>query len=396
MGPGLLAVAEAQARLLALASPLPVETVPLAAAAGRWAAADIIALRTQPAANLSSMDGYAIRFAELPGPWTLAGVSAAGGGLGRALLPGEAARIFTGAPVPEGADTILIQEEAARDGDSVRLDGEGPRQAGRHVRFAGSDFTLGTKLASSGDALAPARIALAAIGGHGALPVRRKPRVALISTGDELVAPGDPVHGVQLPASNGPMLAALLGRYPVEIEDHGIVRDDLDAIAAAIARAASADIIVTTGGASVGDHDLVRPAFERAGAALDFWRVAMKPGKPLMAGRLGEAIMLGLPGNPVSAFVTARLFLVPLVAHMLGSSSPLPPTRLARLEGSLPPTGARAEYVRGVRTETGVRPMREQDSAALLALATADMLIVRAPHSDGVGVGGEVPVIELA
>lgn len=396
MAAGLLPVAEAQARLLALASPLPVETVPLADAVGRWAAGDVTAARTQPAADLSAMDGYAIRFAELPGPWTLAGVSAAGGGLGRPLLPGEAARIFTGAPVPEGADTILVQEEAARDGDSICLDGEGPRRAGQHVRSAGGDFTTGTRLISAGDRLTPARIALAAIGGHGSLPVRRKVRLALISTGDELVLPGQPAKGVQLPASNGPMLDALLARYPVEIANMGIVPDNLDAIGAAFARAASADIVITTGGASVGDHDLVRPALERAGADLDFWRVAMKPGKPLMAGRLGPAIMLGLPGNPVSAFVTAQLFLLPLVAQMLGASAPIPPTRPARLDAPLPPTGGRAEYVRGVRTGTGVLPLRDQDSAALLALASADALIVRPPHADALAPGAEVQLIDLA
>jgi len=396
MAGGLLSVAEAQARLLALTALLPSESVTLAAAAGRWAAADIHARRTQPAADLSAMDGYAIRFAELPGPWTVVGASAAGAGLGRPLAPGEAARIFTGAPVPEGADTILVQEEAARDGDMLRLGGEGPSRPGQHVRPAGHDFAIGTPLILAGEPLTPARIGLAAIGGHGVLPVRRRPRVALISTGDELVAPGAPVHGVQIPASNGPMLAAMLGRFPVEIEDHGIVRDDLDAIAATFARAAGADIVVTTGGASVGDHDLVRPALEQAGATLDFWRVAMKPGKPLMAGRLGDTIVLGLPGNPVSAFVTARLFLLPLLAHMLGSADPLPAPAEARLDGRLPPTGKRAEYVRAARTADGVRPLLGQDSAALLALASADVLIVRAPDSPEAEAGAVVDILPLA
>jgi len=392
----LLSVAEAQARLIGLASPLAIETVPLGAAAGRWAAEDIPALRTQPAADLSAMDGYAIRFAELPGPWTVVGESAAGGGLGHALLPGEAARIFTGAPLPAGADTVLVQEEAAREDDQLRLDGEGPAKAGQHIRRAGSDFATGTTLVSAGEALTPARIALAAIGGHGLLPVRRRPRIVLISTGDELVPPGAPAEGVRLPASNGPMLAALLASRPAEIEDRGIVRDDLDAIAAAFRDAAGADIIVTTGGASVGDHDLVRPALEKAGAALDFWRVAMKPGKPLMAGRLNDAIVLGLPGNPVSAFITARLFLLPLIAHMLGASEPLPASTLARLDGDLPATGKRAEYVRAIRTETGVRPLRGQDSAALLAFASADALIARPPDAPPAPAGEMVDVLPLA
>jgi molybdopterin molybdotransferase len=397
MADGLLAVAEAQARLLDLAGHLTVETVPLLAAAGRWVAADIAALRTQPTSDLSAMDGYAIRFAELPGPWTVVGESAAGDGLGRALEPGEAARIFTGAPLPGGADTILVQEEAARQGDELRLAGEGPARHGQNVRPAGSDFAIGTRIVVAGERLTPARIALAAIGGHGSLPVHRKPRIILISTGNELVLPGDPIADFQLPASNGPMLAALLASQPVETEDRGIVRDDLDALSAAFRDAASvADIIVTTGGASVGDHDLVRPALEKAGAALDFWRVAMKPGKPLMAGTLGNAITLGLPGNPVSAFVTARIFLLPLIAHMLGAARPIPSARAAMLDGILPRAGKRAEYVRAVRTEKGVRPLTNQDSGALLALASADVLIVRKPDSPEIRAGEQVDILDLA
>jgi molybdopterin molybdotransferase len=396
MADGLLAVAEAQSRLLGLTAPLPVETVPLLAAAGRWAAADIAALRTQPTSDLSAMDGYAIRFAELPGPWKVVGESAAGDSLGHPLAPGEATRIFTGAPLPEGTDTILVQEEAARDGDALRLAGEGPARQGQNVRPAGSDFAIGTRIVAAGQRLTPARIALAAIGGHGSLPVHKKPRIILISTGNELVLPGDPVADFQLPASNGPMLAALLASLPVEIEDRGIVRDDLDALSAAFHDAASADIIVTTGGASVGDHDLVRPALAKAGAGLDFWRVAMKPGKPLMAGTLGNAVTLGLPGNPVSAFVTARLFLLPLIAHMLGAALPIPSPRAAVLDGILPRTGKRAEYVRAARTEKGVRPLTNQDSGALLALASADVLIVRKPDSPEIRAGEQVDILALA
>lgn len=392
----LLSVAEAQGRLLALAPELPVETASLVAAAGRWAAEDILALRTQPAANLSAMDGYAIRFAELPGPWTVAGSSAAGGGLGRALLPGEAARIFTGAPVPEGADTILVQEEAICGSGQVWLNGEGPGKRGQNVRLAGNDFRQDDRLIVAGEALTPARIALAAVGGHGILPVRRKPRIILISTGSELVLPGAAVEGAMLPSSNASMLAAMLGRWPVIIEDRGIVPDDLDAIAAAFTAATDADIIVTTGGASVGDHDLVRPALQKAGATLDFWRVAMRPGKPLMAGKLGEAIMLGLPGNPVSAFVTAQLFLLPLVAHMLGAALPVPSSSPLPLDGALPRTAKRAEYIRGTRTPAGARPLDQQDSAALAALATADLLIIRPPGSRAAIAGEIVDTLPLA
>ena len=206
----LLTVAEAQARVLALAGPLEVEQAGLVDAAGRWAAAPVTARRDQPAADLSAMDGYALRFAELPGPWTVVGESKAGGGLDRALRPGEAARIFTGAPLPEGADTVLVQEEAARDGATLRLAGDGPPRLGAHVRRLASDFAAGAVLVGAGERYTPARIALAAMGGHGTLQVPRRPRVTVLSTGDELVLPGAPLSGVALPASNGPMLHAML------------------------------------------------------------------------------------------------------------------------------------------------------------------------------------------
>jgi len=392
----LLAVAEAQARVIALAPALATEMVPLASAAGRWAAETVPALRTQPTAPLSAMDGYAIRFADLPGPWTLAdGEAIPGTRAAIPLAPGLAQRIFTGAPLPPGADTILVQEEAQRSGALLYLRGEGPPRCGAHVRPQGSDFRAGDQLIEAGKRLTPARIALAAVGGHGTLKVRRRPRVALLSTGDELVPPGMPAQGVQLPSSNSPMLAALLSALPVDVDDLGIVRDDLDAITGAF-RHATADIIVTTGGASVGDHDLVRPALERAGASLDFWRAAMKPGKPIMAGRLGEAAVLGLPGNPVSAFVTATLFLLPLVRAALGASEPLPRPRSMPLAGAVPATAKRAEYLRAAITEGSAVPLEGQDSAALAMLARADALIVRPPHAAALHAGEMVEILDLA
>lgn len=392
----LLSVADAQARIGALGALLPVETVPLVEAAGRWAAANVAAIRTQPAADLSAMDGYAIRFGEMPGPWRVVGESAAGGGLDRPLAPGEAARIFTGAPMPEGADTVLIQEEAGRDGDLLSLTGEGPPGRGAHVRLRGSDFNTGAALIASGERLTPARIALAAIGGHGTLMVRRRPRIALLSTGDELVVPGAATAGARLPASNAPMLATLLAGLPVQVEDRGIVPDRLEALVEAFRAAADCDVIVTTGGASVGDHDLVRPALQAAGASIDFWRVAMKPGKPLMAGRLGRTAVVGLPGNPVSAFVTASLFLKPLIATMLGAVDPLPPSRPAPLAGPLRPTGARAEYLRGRWQAGAVEALEGQDSAALAMLAAAELLIVRPPHAPAAAAGEFVDIVTLA
>ncbi|HET8611410.1 MAG TPA: molybdopterin molybdotransferase MoeA [Sphingomonas sp.] len=403
MNASLLPVAEAQARLLALAEPLPVEEAPLVEAVGRWAAADVIARRDQPSAALSAMDGYAIRYAERPGPWTVVGESAAGGGFGRTLGPREAVRIFTGAPVPEGADCVLVQEEAARKpapaeagGDRLLMAGEGPRGVSANIRPRAADFPAGARLIAEGARITARHVALAAIGGHGAIPVRARPRIALLSTGDELVPPGASTPGAQLPASNAPMLAALLGRHPALVEDRGIVRDDLDAIAQAFGQAAeSADVIVTTGGVSVGDRDLVRPALERAGAKLDFWRVAMRPGKPLLAGRLGNAIMLGLPGNPVSAYVTALIFLLPLIARLGGASDPLPRARAVPLGVALPANGARQDYLRA-RIEGGRAFAPDgQDSAALAALAAADGLIVRAPHAPPAAIGDSAEMLML-
>lgn len=393
----LLPIAEAQARLLGLASPLPIETVPLLATADRFAAEEVIARRDQPAADLSAMDGYAIRFDERPGPWRLVGESAAGRGLDRPLAPGEAARIFTGAPLPAGADTILIQEEAEAADGHVRMSGEGPPHRHAHVRPRGSDFSRGDVLIRAGERITAARLALAAIGGHGALPVRRKCRVALLSTGDELVAPGGPTSGVLLPASNAPMLAALIGGTLAVVEDAGLVPDRLDALTSAFARAAeTADVLVTTGGVSVGDHDLVRPALQAAGATLDFWRVAMRPGKPLMAGRLGDAIVLGLPGNPVSAYVTATLFLMPLLAHLAGSTQPLPRTERARLAGPLPATGLRADLLRARHEAGDVVALVRQDSGDLTTLAAADCLIVRPPHAPAAIAGESAEILRFA
>ncbi|UZW54198.1 molybdopterin molybdotransferase MoeA [Sphingobium sp. JS3065] len=390
----LLPVAEAQSRLMALATPLPTEHVAVAACAGRWLTEDIAALRDQPWADLSAMDGYAIRASEWPGPWRVAAESAAGGPLPPPLAPGEACRIFTGAPLPQGADSVLIQEDAARDETLLRGLG-GALALGRNVRAAASDFHKGGLLLKRGAALGPAQIALAVLGGHGALPVARRARIALISTGNELVPPGAPAVEGQLPSSNAPMLAALLGSLPCDVIDLGIVPDDLDNVTQAFARAGQADIIVSTGGASVGDHDIVRPAFARAGGSLDFWKIRMRPGKPLMAGTLGSAIFLGLPGNPVSAFVTATLFLLPLVRHLMGAASPLPRTAPATLSAPLPATGERDDYLRAFRTEAGVVSVTSQDSAATAALAMADCLILRAAGSTAAQAGASVTVLPL-
>lgn len=390
----LLPVADAQHRLLALASPRAMEMVPLAEAAGRWAAAPVDALRTQPEQALSSMDGYAIRFADLPGPWAVIGESAAGRPFAGTLATHQAVRIFTGAALPAGADTVLVQEEARREGARLHLDGEGPAAASGNVRAAGLDFRMGEPLIAPGERLTPARIALAAVAGHATLPVRRRIRIAIAATGDELRAPGTPLAPGQLPESNGAMLAAMLAGLPVTIEDLGILPDRQDTLEAAFA-AVTADILVTTGGASVGDHDLVRPALLAAGARIDFWKVAVRPGRPMMAGTLGDTIVLGLPGNPVSAFVTAQLFLLPLVAQLSGAADPLPQTHAATLGDPLPANGPRADYLRAAHRDGRLVAAAIQDSSMLRTLARADCLIIRPPHAPPARSGDSVEILRF-
>ena len=390
----LLPVAEAQSRLLALAPPLAVEHAPLPAAAHRYAAADIAALRTQPSADLSAMDGYAIRHADLPGPFRLVGESAAGRPFSGHVGAGEAARIFTGAAMPAGADCVLVQEEAARDGDLVRLAGEGPAHPGRNVRPRGLDFGAGDVLIAAGDRITPARLAVAAIAGHAALPVRRAVRVAIAATGDELVPAGTALADGQLPESNGLMLAAMLAGMPVEIVDLGILPDRIDVLTAAFS-GVDADVLVTTGGASVGDHDLVRPALEAAGGTLDFWRIALRPGKPMMAGRLGTAIVLGLPGNPVSAFVTAELFLKPLVRHLAGAADPFPTTIAVPLGEDLAANDHRTDYLRAELRGGRAFASTIQDSSMLRTLARSTCLIVRPPHAPAARTGDSADILML-
>jgi molybdopterin molybdotransferase len=391
----LLPVAEAQHRLLALAEPVAEQLSPLGDAAGRYAAADIVALRTQPASDLSSMDGYAIRYADLPGPWDVIGESAAGRGFAGEVGPGQAARIFTGAPLPPGADTVLVQEEAARDGNSLILAGEGPPRQGSSVRRRGLDFSEGEMLVRAGERLTPARLALAAIAGHAALPVRRKVRVALLSTGDELVPPGAPLGPDQIPETNRLLLSALLGDLPVELIDLGILPDDQAMLEAAF-RALDCDLLVTTGGASVGDHDLVRPALQAVGAGIDFWKVAVRPGKPMMAGRLGGAVVVGLPGNPISAFVTATLFARPLIARLAGAADPLPRMRTVPLGEPLPATGPRADYLRAELIDGRAHAATIQDSSMLRTLARATCLIVRPAGAPEAKTGDSAEILDIA
>lgn len=399
MAGGLIDLDSARAQLLALAHPTPSEHVPLANALGRTLAAPIVATRDQPPAPMSAMDGYAIRLADWPGPWRVIAESAAGGAAVAPIGPHQAARIFTGARLAAGADAVLIQEEATREGETLRPTRPDPPPHKDNIRPRGLDFTIGQAAGIPGYPVTPALIGLAAAMGHGAIPVHRRPRIAILSTGDELVSPGTEPGPGQIVESCAPMLAAMLAPIadPLAL---GIAPDRTEAIQAAIARACAegADAIVTIGGASVGDHDLVRPALLAAGGTIDFWRVAIRPGKPLMAGTLGDAVVLGLPGNPASAFVTGLLFLLPLARALGGRADPLPELVTARLAAPLPANGNRRDHLRATverrNGELWVAPCPRQDSSLLTVLAEAHALIVRPEHAPAAAVGDRIETLD--
>lgn len=385
-----LPLAEAQARLLAQVEPLPARVIPAEQAVGRYLGAPLLAARTQPAADLSAMDGYAVLAGDLGGPWQVVGESAAGHPFAGRLRSGEAVRISTGALMPSGDCAVLLQENAARDGSGLALNGQG-EPTRRHVRRAGFDFREGDAILAAGTRIGPAQLALAIAAGHSRLPVRALPRLAILDSGDELAADPAACAPHQIPASNGAMLAALAAPHAGAIERLGPVPDRLEAILAALDQSAEADVIVTSGGASVGDHDLVRPALEQWGARLDFWRVAMKPGKPLLVARRGSQWVIGLPGNPVSSYVTAFLFLLPLLKSLAGSGQPLPRSAVMRLGAAFPATGDRMELVRARLEGGALVPVAEQDSSALAALALADALVERPANSRSARAGEPVP-----
>ncbi len=400
---GLLPFDTALDRLLALTSPLPAEQRTILDAEGRHLAGDIAARLTQPPADVSAMDGYALRFGDLPGPLRLVGESAAGRPLGIAIAQGEAARIFTGAHLPAGADTVAVQEDAVVDRGSVAFPVSGPPGIGAHIRRRGIDFAEGAPIARAGDRLSPARLGLVAAAGHKTVSVHRRPRVALLSTGDELVAPGTAPAAGQIIGSNALMIAALLRSFGADVTDFGIVPDKRAALAAAIRSARSHDLLVTIGGASVGDHDLVKPVLEGEGAAIDFWKVAIRPGKPLLAGRLGEGadamLVVGLPGNPVSAFVCARIFLGPLLRYLAGDRSPHDRLETATSAVGLPPNGSRRDFMRAT-VQSGpdgptITPAPRQDSSLLSVLAGANALLIRPENAPALNAGEIVPVLSL-
>jgi molybdopterin molybdotransferase len=379
----MLSVAEAHARLMRLFAPVGVETVPLREAAGRVLAEDAVARRDQPPFPASAMDGYAIRAADAVDGARLrvTGVSTAGAGFDGRAGPGEAVRIFTGAPVPDGADLILIQEDADREGDFVTL--RPGRDTMDHIRPAGGDFRAGSRLTAPRQ-LTAQEIALLAAMNVDPVPVARRPVIALIPTGDELVWPGEAPGRDQIVSSNNFGLKAMLEARGAEARLLPIARDTAESLAAVFALAEGADLIVTLGGASVGDFDLVQKTAIAHGLTLDFYKVAMRPGKPLMAGRLGAVPLIGLPGNPVSAMVCGLLFLRPAVDAMLGMPSGLPALQKARLAEDIGVNGPREHYMRATVSAGAdgwlCRPFERQDSSLLSVLAAANALMVRPPH----------------
>lgn len=390
----MIPVAEALAALLAGAGPTGTEDVPLTAAAGRVMVRDAFATRAQPPFAASAMDGYALRAADAaPGAvLTVTGESAAGHGWSSTVAPGEATRIFTGAPVPAGADAVVIQEDVVRTGDRITL--RAAATAGENIRPAGNDFAAGARLTAP-RRLRPADVALLAAMNIARVRVARAPAVALIATGDELVVPGGAPGPEQIPASNAYGLHAMLMAEGARPRLLPLVPDRMEALAQAFALAAEADLVVTIGGASVGDHDLVARAAQAAGFALSFHKVAMRPGKPLMAGLRGAQRLLGLPGNPVSAMVCGTVFMVPLVRAMQGLPAGPMPRRTATLAAPLPANGPREHYLRARHGAEGVIPLPRQDSSLLTVLAEADCLIVQPAGDPGHPAGAPVAVIDL-
>ncbi len=399
----LIPVDEALRRIVSDVSPLPPEAVALDRALGRALAADLASRRTQPPWDVSAMDGYAVRAADVatvPVRLNVIGSAPAGHPFRSAVGAGEAVRIFTGAPLPEGADAIVIQEDTERDGDTVII--RETSAAGRFVRRRGLDFAEGDVLVSGGSRLRPRDIALAAAMNYAEIPVRRRPRVAVLATGDELAPPGTDPGPDRIISSNSYGVGAMVRQFGGEAIDLGIAPDTRDALAAGIrqAQTSGAEILVTLGGASVGEHDLVQDALKAEGLTLDFWQIAMRPGKPLMFGRLGDMRVLGLPGNPVSAMVCARLFLVPLVEELLGLTDRGTGDVPAVLGGDLPENDRRQDYLRAtaVRDDTGrlvAAPFARQDSSMLATLGRADAFIVRPPHAPAAKAGDACAVMLL-
>src|SRR5579871_2115259 len=396
----MISVEEARARILAALHPTPAEIAALADAWGRVTAAPVVARLTQPPMDVSAMDGYALRAADgtLGAVLRMIGSAPAGHPFAGTVGAGEIVRLFTGSVVPQGADTILLQEDATATGTEVRVNEA--VAAGRHIRRAGQDFAAGDTVVPAGRRLTARYIGLAAAANHPWLTVHRRPRIAILATGDEIAMPGEPIPSGGIVSSNSHALAALVraaGGEPIVLP---IAADTREAVAAVADSVAGMDMLVTTGGASVGDHDLVIDSLKTRGLKLDFWQIAMRPGKPLLFGTLGSVAVLGLPGNPVSALVCSILFLLPALSRLCGLPAGPPPTVQAITGADLRANDHRADHLRAtIRIDgegrTIATPFPVQDSAMLRRLALADALILRAPNAPALPQGSEVTVIRL-
>ncbi len=396
----MISVEAARARILAGLSPTSAESVPLAAAWGRVSAASVVARLSQPARDVSAMDGYAVRAeaGTLGATLRVVGSAPAGHPWSGNIAGDAALRLFTGSVMPHGADCVVPQEDAERHGDTVVL--TEAAQPGRHVRRAGQDFAAGDLLVAAGQRLGARQVGLVAAGNHPWVSVHQRPRVAILATGDEIVLPGEAVPDGGVVSSNAHALAALVrasGGEPVVLQVAG---DNRAALVAGTAAARGCDLLLTTGGASVGDHDLVRQTLQEQGMALDFWRIAMRPGKPLLHGWIGRLAVIGLPGNPVSTLVTAILFVIPAIERLSGLAGDPPAIEPARTGTNLPANDLRADYLRASleRGPDGVlvaTALARQDSSMLRAMAQAGCLIVRPPHAPATPSGESVSVIRL-
>ncbi len=393
----LLPVEEARSRILSNVKPLAIESIELSQSLGRVLAKPLIARRDQPPFNASAMDGYAVRSEDVATERKIVGISAAGHAFKGKLKPGETIRIFTGAPVPETSDAVIIQENTRAEGRIVTI--LSPVRSQQNIRPRGLDFRKGETLLPASICLNARDIGLAAAMNCSILSVRRKPLVAVIATGDELVLPGETPRADQVVSSNSNALLAMAESFGARVINCGIVKDNLKATERAILKMAKADVVVTTGGASVGDHDFIQQALRNTGVRIDFWKIAMRPGKPFMYGRKGKQHVLGLPGNPVSALVCARLFLKPLLDCLQGLPAEETLT-LARLGAAMNANDSREDYIRarleiaadGSRTAT---PFNKQDSSMQRTFRDAHCLIVRAPSAPAANPGDLVPILNL-
>lgn len=396
----MISVDEARDRILAGLTPTPSEIVPLGAAWNRVLAQVVSARLTQPPSDVSAMDGYGVRAADatLGATLDVIGAAPAGHPFEGSMGAGQAVRIFTGSVIPDGADGVLLQEDTTRDGDRITVNEA--VGLGRHIRRAGQDFAAGDIVIPAGRKLTARDVGLAAAANHPWLTVHRRPRVAILATGDEIAMPGEPIPTGGIVSSNSHALASVvraMGGEPIVLP---IAHDTTEAIAAVADSVQGVDLLVTTGGASVGDHDLVISGLQTRGLVVDFWQIAMRPGKPLLFGNMGAVPVLGLPGNPVSALVCAILFMLPALCRLSGLPAAPPPVTRAIAGAALKENDRRADHLRSTLVTDAegrlvATPFPVQDSAMLRRLALADALILRAPHAPALPAGAEVPIIRL-